>query len=208
MAEEERGAGLAGTVKPYRRHVLVCTGRAEWPPRLEEAEGLLGRMAADVHALREASAAPPKLTATDEPTVGPGFDLLVFPDGLRYRNVDGAAWPAILAGLAGGELPAGAEPLAGRWTFVCVHAARDERCGRCGPPAIAALRAEVAALGLDSQVRATSHVGGHKYAGNVIVYPDGVWYGHVGPDEARLLAREHLRDGRVVQPLHRGDVER
>lgn len=208
---EDRGLGpLAGTVKPHARHWLACTGRVAWPARIEEGEGLLGRMAADVRAMRDRSPTPPKLTATDEPTAGPGLDLLVFPDRLRYRNVDAAAWETIGGHVEGGppvdEVPH--DPLPGRWVFVCVHAARDERCGACGPPVIEALRAAVEAEGLaDVRVRATSHVGGHKYAGNVIVHPDGEWYGTVRPSDAPRIVREHLVEGRVIEELHRGSME-
>ena len=56
-------------------------------------------------------------------------------------------------------------------------------------------------------MRATSHVGGHKYAGNVIVYPEGVWYGYVRPDDAGRIVREHLARGRFVTDLLRGRME-
>lgn len=199
---------LADTVKPYARHALVCTGTTVWPARLEDAPGLLGRMARDVRDLRGVEEAPPKLTATDAASKGPDPDVLVFPDGVRYEGVDEARWREILdRHLVRGE-PAEAVPresLGGRHVFVCVHAERDPRCGRCGPPLVAALREAAAAAGLaDVRVLATSHVGGHKYAGNVIVYPEGVWYGYVEPDDAPRLVGEHLVGGRVVTELLRG----
>lgn len=203
---------LADTVKPHARHWLACTGRVAWPARIEEAGGLLGRMASDVRERRNGDAPAGKLTATDEPTEGEGLDLLLFPDRLRFRNVDAAGWRSLLArrvdgGEPGPPLPR-SEPLPGRWVFVCVHAERDERCGACGPPLVAALREAVEDAGLaDVRVRATSHVGGHKYAGNVIVHPDGEWYGYVRPEDAPRIVREHLVEGRVVDELHRGSME-
>jgi (2Fe-2S) ferredoxin len=201
---------LAGSVKPYHRHAFACTGRLAWPARLEDDEGLLGAMARDVRALREADGPVPKLTATDEPTRGPGTDLLVFPEGVRYRVADEAGWRAVLEEHLRGGAVAGAvdhEPLPGRHLFVCVHAARDERCGRCGPPLRAAIEAAIAAAGLeDVIVRATSHVGGHKYAGNLLVYPEGVWYGYAVPEDAGRIVREHLVRGRILEDLHRGSM--
>ena len=202
---------LAGSVKPYHRHVFVCTGRTSWPERLEDEEGLLGTMASDVRGLRDAEGAVPKLTATDEPSSSDaGFDLLVFPEAVRYRRVDAAGWRAVLEGhLLGGEPAPGVdrEPLPGRHLFVCVHEARDERCGRCGPPLLDAVSGAVAAAGLaDVAVRATSHVGGHKYAGNVLVYPEGVWYGYARPEDAGRIVREHLVEGRILEDLHRGSM--
>ena len=36
-----------------------------------------------------------------------------------------------------------------------------------------------------------SHIGGHKYAGNVIAYPAGVWYGRVTPCHVHLILDAH-----------------
>jgi hypothetical protein len=62
--------------------------------------------------------------------------------------------------------------LHGSYVFVCAHGTRDHRCGACGPPIIDAFNKEIRkrSLGKDIFVRACSHVGGHKYAGNVIIY--------------------------------------
>ena len=200
---------LADSVKPYHRHAFACTGARSWPARLEDAEGLLGEMAREVHDLRHGDGSIPKLTATDEPSTGVGVDLLVFPEAVRYRGIDRDRWRIVLEEhlLGGGRAGIESEPLPGRHVFVCVHAARDDRCGRCGPPLIEALEAAVEREGLnDVEIRATSHVGGHKYAGNVIIYPEGVWYGYVRPEDAGRLAREHLRDGQVLAELHRGSM--
>ena len=200
---------LADSVKPYHRHAFACTGDRSWPARLEEASGLLGAMARDVRDLREAEGAVPKLTATDEESRGAGIDLLVFPEAVRYRIGDLGDWRTVLAEhLRGGaRAPLESQALPGRHVFVCVHMARDERCGNCGPPLLAAIEAAVASRGLDDvTIRATSHVGGHKYAGNVIVYPEGVWYGYVRPDDAERLVGEHLVEGRVLEDLHRGGM--
>ncbi len=50
----------------------------------------------------------------------------------------------------------------------------------------------------------TSHVGGHKYAGNVIMYPSGDWYGNVqsAQDVARVIA--HQQGGELPANLWRG----
>lgn len=206
----ERGEWpLADSVKPYHRHAFACTGDRDWPARLEDHEGLLGTMAREVRDLRDAEGPIPKLTATDEPSTGRGIDLLVFPEAIRYRVVEPDDWRRVLHEhlLAGKRAGVESESLPGRHIFVCVHAARDERCGRCGPPLLSAVREALSASRLkDVTVRATSHVGGHKYAGNVLVYPEGVWYGYVRPDDAGRLVREHLLGGRILEDLHRGSM--
>src|SRR3990172_2975443 len=97
MPSAERA--IAGTAKPSPRHALACTGTRDWPERLEDAEGLLGRMARDVRDRRESPPPIPKLTATDEPARGTGVDLLVFPDAVRYVGVRETSWPSVLEDL-------------------------------------------------------------------------------------------------------------
>ncbi|KZO90792.1 hypothetical protein CALVIDRAFT_467097, partial [Calocera viscosa TUFC12733] len=73
--------------------------------------------------------------------------------------------------------------------YVCTHAARDCRCGETGGAVFRALLAEVAGRKReDVKVREISHVGGHVWAGNVLSYPVGDWYGKITPaDVPKLL---------------------
>lgn len=204
-------SSLADTVKPYASHFFACTGPAAWPARIEEGGGLLGRMARDVRAAGEDLPCPPKLTATDEPSHGTGLDLLAFPIGVRYHDVDETSWPIVLDDALHGHREPSAVPhtrLEGTHVFVCTHGSRDDRCGRCGPAIVTALRdaCRDAEIG-DVSVRATSHVGGHKFAGNVLIYPDGVWYGHVRPEDASRIAIEHIRNRIVIAELLRGRMQ-
>jgi (2Fe-2S) ferredoxin len=52
-----------------------------------------------------------------------------------------------------------------------------------------------------------SHVGGHKFAGNVIIYPGGHWYGRVQPCDAKVIVEEHLMKQRVVKERWRGVMD-
>lgn len=197
-------AAPTGTVKPYRRHVLVCTGGRDWPPRIEHAPGALGRMARAARAHRKVEPEPPMLTAVDEPSHGPGFDVVVFPERRRFVDIDDRQAESIL----NGERPVDAgrvEAVGERIVLVCVHGARDARCGECGPPLLQKLRRAVVEAGLDDvRVWGSSHVGGHKYAGNVLIYPEGVWYGRVRPQDAERIVNDHLVGGRVVDGFLRG----
>lgn len=65
-----------------------------------------------------------------------------------------------------------------------------------------------------------SHIGGHAWAGNVIIYlpfgyrladgslsplaGKGVWYGHVEPRHVEGIMEETVRNGRVIEELLRG----
>ncbi|KAI0087243.1 Sucrase/ferredoxin-like-domain-containing protein [Irpex rosettiformis] len=67
--------------------------------------------------------------------------------------------------------------------YVCTHGQRDCRCGETGVAVYDALREEVQRRSLQDlvQVGGVGHVGGHKYAANVLVYPYGDWLGYVTP---------------------------
>lgn len=48
------------------------------------------------------------------------------------------------------------------------------------------------------------HVGGCSLGPNVIVYPEGVWYGRVSPADVDEIITEHIAEGRIVERLLRG----
>ena len=87
--------------------------------------------------------------------------------------------------------------------FVCTNGQRDLCCARFGRPAYVRLREVVGARAWQ-----TSHLGGHRFAPNVLTLPQGVLYGRVRPEdvsgfvadvESGRLARDHVR-GRSVLP--------
>lgn len=101
--------------------------------------------------------------------------------------------------------------------LICGHGGRDERCGVLGPLLQSAFRRELQRRSIDADVGLISHIGGHKYAGNVIMYipPSmvgnelkgaGVWYGRVGPEQVEGVVEETLVRGRVITELLRGGV--
>ncbi|KAF8528808.1 Sucrase/ferredoxin-like-domain-containing protein [Hysterangium stoloniferum] len=54
-----------------------------------------------------------------------------------------------------------------------------------------------------------SHIGGHKYTGNVVIYtPEGagVWYGRVTPHEVPAVVKTTICEGRVLPALLRGGI--
>ena len=115
--------------------------------------------------------------------------------------------------------------------LICAHKLRDKRCGVTGPILAKQIQLESeerqqaeerendtraqqrirdglppstsAPLSSQLPVRTLliSHIGGHKYAGNVIAYPAGVWYGRVTPCHVHLLLDAH-----ATQPQAADDV--
>ena len=64
-----------------------------------------------------------------------------------------------------------------------------------------------------------SHVGGHRFAGNVIVYippsvttnrlaGKGIWYGRVKPGHVEGIVEETIVKGRVIGELFRGGIDK
>ncbi|KAF5950405.1 hypothetical protein HYC85_012398 [Camellia sinensis] len=106
-----------------------------------------------------------------------------------------------------GEWPPGTpEALRGFYIFVCAHGTRDRHCGVCGPAVITRFKEEIESYGLRSKVSVSpcSHIGGHKYAGNVIIFGakiggevTGHWYGYVTPDDVPLLLEQHIGKGEI-----------
>lgn len=82
--------------------------------------------------------------------------------------------------------------------LVCTHGARDCRCGDKGGKVHQALKDELGKLNKDAegmpQVRVgeVAHVGGHKYAANVLIYPQGEWLGLVQPNDASTILHKLL----------------
>src|SRR5262249_30443840 len=73
--------------------------------------------------------------------------------------------------------------------LVCTHGKHDRCCARYGRPLHAALRE-----GLDDDwVWQVSHIGGDRFAGNLVCLPEGLYFGRVGPDDAWPLLEDYLR---------------
>jgi len=54
-----------------------------------------------------------------------------------------------------------------------------------------------------------SHVGGHKFAGNMVLYTPsgaGIWYGRVTPKEVPAIVHETIINGRIIPELLRTAV--
>jgi hypothetical protein len=123
---------------------------------------------------------------------------------------EGQAWlegreledPAELAGLdlgavGAGHAPGFGSPVTGPVLLVCTHGRHNACCARVGAPLARALNERF------GDVWETTHVGGDRYAANLVCLPHGLYYGDL--DEARALtAAEAYRHGRVVLDGYRG----
>lgn len=99
---------------------------------------------------------------------------------------------------------AGLDRHEGTLLLVCTNGRRDACCAELGRPLVAALTAA-----RPEQTWETTHVGGHRFAGAMLVLPHGLVYGRVDAstglriaglaDEGRL-ALEHLRGRAAYAP--------
>lgn len=122
--------------------------------------------------------------------------------------------------------------------LICGHGGRDMRCGVMAPVLEAEFQRVLRSRGFTSagqdgtvdgpdhaNIGLISHVGGHKYAGNIIVYipPEmrsedgaephplagkGIWYGRVEPKHVQGIVEETILKGKVVADHFRGGIDR
>ena len=103
-----------------------------------------------------------------------------------------------LAEIASGRDLQGGELCDGPLFLVCTHGRRDKCCAKFGVPLYNALREHA-----DERVWQSSHVGGDRFAGNLVCFPHGLFYAHATPEAGRRVA-DAYRAGRVVTEGFRG----
>lgn len=94
------------------------------------------------------------------------------------------------------------------FVFVCTHKRRDNKCGVAGPILIEQFNNSIEKRQLLNIVLPfrTSHIGGHKFAATLIMYPGGVCYGRVMPCDVDRILDEHVAKGTILRDLYRGRV--
>jgi len=135
--------------------------------------------------------------------------------------------------------------------LICGHGGRDQRCGLFGPvlrkefttklpdmgievlsgpvkvnetdESATEITGEASRRGASARVGLISHIGGHKFAGNLIIYlppslktaagdahplaGHGIWYGRVEPKHVEGIISETILKGNVVKDLFRGGIK-
>ncbi|MGH3748019.1 MAG: sucrase ferredoxin, partial [Micromonosporaceae bacterium] len=82
--------------------------------------------------------------------------------------------------------------------LVCTHGRKDVCCAIWGRPV-----AQRLASRYGEETWETSHVGGDRFAANLVVLPHGLYYGHLAPEEA-LAAAKAYQTGQLLPYALRG----
>jgi hypothetical protein len=132
-----------------------------------------------------------------------------FVQAARPGRTEGIVWTRTLPTLAAvrhvtGDLRLGAEPAG--WTrhperivLVCANGKHDPCCATEGRPVVRHLRESRWA----DQVWECSHIGGDRFAANLVVLPDSLYFGRMEPAEAEALLDDHA-DGQIALDWFRG----
>ncbi|KAL4926497.1 Sucrase/ferredoxin-like-domain-containing protein [Aspergillus undulatus] len=123
--------------------------------------------------------------------------------------------------------------------LICGHGGRDMRCGVMAPVLEEEFRRVLESKGISTpggadggdidrpgraHIGLISHIGGHKYAGNVIVYipksmkygdssashplaGKGIWYGRIEPRHVEGVVEETILGGKVLSDHFRGGID-
>lgn len=133
--------------------------------------------------------------------------------------------------------------------LICGHGGRDMRCGVMGSilrdefeaqlpkegvdvlqgpvqidsdESVGAIAGVVGKPSVTARLGLISHIGGHKFAGNVIIYlpqsmkgsngerhplaGHGIWYGRVEPKHVEGIVQETIKKGNVIADMFRGGI--
>ena len=108
--------------------------------------------------------------------------------GLEFDNHDDLVGYDFASALLEGSTPG--VPVEHPLFVVCTHGKRDRCCAVYGRPLYDALQGELD----EDWVWQATHVGGDRFAGNVVVLPGGLYFGRVRPEAAAPLADKYLAD--------------
>jgi hypothetical protein len=101
--------------------------------------------------------------------------------------------------LLGVDLATVASPVSHPVLVVCTHGKRDRCCARYGRP----LYDRVREAAEEGWVWQSTHVGGDRFAGNLVCFPHGLYFGRVGADDVWPVLDEYLAQ-RIYLPCYRG----
>lgn len=123
--------------------------------------------------------------------------------GSWFRRLEIDGHPDLLgldfAACLRGDAPPIGEPLDHPLALVCTHGIRDRCCARFGQVLYRAIQR----LADPEWAWQCTHVGGDRFAGNLVVLPEGLYFGRVGRKDAETVLASYLA-GRIELRHYRG----
>lgn len=206
-ASREQAEDTAGTASTVRRWFVVeqpgswgadAVNESQLPTPVAEAlEGASRRVHARLLLVRHAVSGPRRRAFAA--FSGPGeawLEVHEFEDPAELPDID-------LTGLAEGS-STGGRRLSAPIVLTCTNGRHDACCAEFGRPVAGTIEAQ-----LGDAAWEVSHIGGDRFAANVLVLPFGIYYGRVTvadvPDLVRAIAQERIwldgYRGRSVHPF-------
>jgi hypothetical protein len=205
QASEARGEGVAGTASTVRSWILL-EDPGPWGRDALLHARLPERVGFEIQRRCAAAGVRPLLIrrTPSNASNAQGLTCFAIRSGPDPPWIERTSLPNVaealgldLRALGRGERP-GFERVEGPLFLVCTHGRRDVCCAERGRPLAQAL-----AAAFPEPTWESSHVGGDRFAGNVVAFPHGLYLGRVRPDEAARVARAYA-DGRVSLEHLRG----
>ncbi|KAJ3297176.1 hypothetical protein HDU79_004550 [Rhizoclosmatium sp. JEL0117] len=218
------------SIKPYKRHLMFAGGNGlNWSNDISDDltdESFLSKLGAAVRGANGEGRTI--ISAIDRHPEGDSegservdtvsqTEVFLFPQYKGLRGVTASEASTVVSEWVGkGTVPEKIDTAEvvdlemDAYVFVCTHKKRDKRCGITGPILVNEFNQTLGDLGLSEKVSVIgiSHIGGHKFAGNVIIYskkfPAGVWYGRVIPCHVENIVKQTVLEGKVFKELFRG----
>ncbi|KAL2838769.1 Sucrase/ferredoxin-like-domain-containing protein [Aspergillus pseudodeflectus] len=223
-----------GHIKQFHTHVLVATGKSDWKEKVENEPGSLMEAIHDSsgskHGRMMVSASNLRSPQTEDGSTGNGTTVLLLPsftfiDSVNTSDVTDLITNFIDAPLSNPSAsktltpPANSrlKPRPCEYDYVvllCSHKRRDARCGITAPLIKRELERHLRPKSLyrdaDDErpggvgIFFVSHVGGHKFSANVLVYrkkeQQMIWLARVRPEHCEGIVNYTLLQGKVVHP--------
>ncbi|KAG2231032.1 Sucrase/ferredoxin-like-domain-containing protein [Thamnidium elegans] len=228
---------ILGSVKPYGRHIIIATGCSDWVKKIEEEQGTFAYSLSKAES-DSTQSKPWKNMVTNSSlvsvhsTLTDGCDVLVLPDNILVANVtvdkanefyqlfvqtDLPTQPMDIDLISNdsrlGQMKIFKNPYK-KLILLCSHKKRDKKCGITAPilaQEFDHVLREKDISDHDAAVVMVSHVGGHKFAGNVICYINdgtrGIWYGRVKSCHVHIIVEETIINGKIVKDIYRGAMD-
>jgi hypothetical protein len=198
-----RGEALFGTASLVRRWLLI-EQEGPWGPTALTQSRIDSSTARSIAEAARAAGARPILIRKPGRPKKVGCRVYAAFTGEKQAWIESFTLPAVaalleleLSPLKRG-LSVGGERLEEPLFLVCTHGKHDACCAQFGRPVAQAL------FTLDpASLWECSHIGGDRFAANLVCFPHGLYFGHVTPETAPRVASLY-RAGRIDLEHYRG----